>query len=342
MKQFVRKTIIFILILVVVVQVFKLLVPYWWGNQYFHAKINQIRASQENYNTFFFGSSRIYRHINPEIFDKVVNRNSSADIKSYNMGTPATFNPEIYHLFENFIRSPYAQPRYIFIELQQIDRMPESIIHSSRKKYWVNLKEYFFAVRWFAQAQSLSIRHRLYCIRKYSVAFIENALGIGELSDMLAYFESNDGLVVGRKGYFPLEVETEEFAAEELVKRRDAFLADNTAIAKRRIQIKHIFNSIEPDSPQCTKVHINRINRILQFGERNGIHIIFMLTNGGLDEDTLATFYNIPAKHRLNLADPNKYPEFYQEEYYYDKGHFTLEGSRRFSNEAARNTLKLL
>ena len=74
MKKFILRFFGFIIVVLIINQIIKAAIPYWWGNPYYAEKIEYLKKEKSNYNLIFLGSSRIYRQIDPEIFDRVVSK----------------------------------------------------------------------------------------------------------------------------------------------------------------------------------------------------------------------------------------------------------------------------
>jgi len=144
MTKFLKRIILFFIILLLLVNVIQTIPPYYWANPAFAAKIKYLEENQEEYDTYFFGSSHIYRQISPVVFDNF----SNLSIKSYNLGAPATFVPETYYLLENFLKqSDSVNNKYIFVELQGISYVAEENFQTNREKYSLTFKEYLFSMR---------------------------------------------------------------------------------------------------------------------------------------------------------------------------------------------------
>ena len=110
MKKYLLKSLVFVVLVLILSSIIQLLAPYYWANEGYSAKIRYINETPEQYNTLFFGSSRMYRHIYPIIFDK----RSIYPVHSFNVGFAETFVPETYYLLENFLRKTSNEKLAVF------------------------------------------------------------------------------------------------------------------------------------------------------------------------------------------------------------------------------------
>lgn len=80
MKPLILKSIYFLLLIFVIGAALTPLLPEnkYWGNKEYASKLNEYK--KDKYNTVLFGTSHIYRGINPLAFDSLVNQhNPSGD-----------------------------------------------------------------------------------------------------------------------------------------------------------------------------------------------------------------------------------------------------------------------
>lgn len=67
----------------------------FYGNGEAKLKVDYYSKNSEKYNTLIFGSSRMYRHINPTLLDSA----TSHKIKAYNLASGGTFFQKVYTNF---------------------------------------------------------------------------------------------------------------------------------------------------------------------------------------------------------------------------------------------------
>ena len=133
-KPFIKKLFVFYFLYLILSSFISVLTPYHQGNPWYSTKIQFLeKNNQIVHNTFFFGSSRIYRQIDPHLFDSTLNLSLQESVSSYNVGAPATFNPQTYYLYENFLKSKLSNGvKYCFIELMNVDLGSRKLMHQEK------------------------------------------------------------------------------------------------------------------------------------------------------------------------------------------------------------------
>jgi len=328
MTKFIRNTSIFFIITLLVINIFQIIQPYSWGNPRYPLKIKYLENSQKGYNTFFFGSSRILRHIDPFIFDEL----TSTHISSYNLGSGATFNPEAYFLLEKFIhRSEKIDQGYIIIELQTIYYLENNNAQNKRVKYYLNPREYWFLVNTILENNKKSNLENIQAISEYTILFLEKTFGIGVMNDIVKIiFDDTDFDMYGDKslGFIALEADS-----PDRISRNQKFLETPGSLVNRKEEIQNVYqknkNSI------YSNTHLKRIEYLISLAKDKGYHLIFLLppklTHKSYSS-LLPLFSEINDKNRIDLANPDLFPELYLVEYSFDIGHFNKEGTRLYTS----------
>ena len=168
MKSFVKKIILFVGIYLVITNVIFLFVPYHFGNPWYSTKVNFLEEKEKDisFNTFFFGSSRIYRQINPSVFDSICSSQKSLldkKIRSFNLGAPATFAPQTYYLYEKFLDSKLSgKVKYCFLEISDVQRLPSDQLGQERTNYFIDLNTLLFSCKSFFNDTNYDIAHKMY------------------------------------------------------------------------------------------------------------------------------------------------------------------------------------
>lgn len=83
------------------------------------SRLENFAKNKDKYNAVFIGSSRIYRHIVPSEFDKLMERRGK-EIKSYNFGIYSMRSLESYFFLKKILAMEPKNLEYVFIELENI------------------------------------------------------------------------------------------------------------------------------------------------------------------------------------------------------------------------------
>jgi len=244
MKKFILEVIIFCLILFCVVTSIKAFVPYHWGNKFIGDKIKLLEESENEYDTYFLGSSLFYRHINPILFDKITKRNS------FNLGCPGMYALETDFILDKLYKSNIIQSKdEVFINRIDLTKISDLNLHSNRTKYFMDWKRLRKGISYFAKKKEYK-----QCYNHLS-AFIENKLAIGQIFPILNYKNGDhfdlDPTLIEQKGFYSFEDEIENTNSKSLLKRNQNFKAQ---IKKGKIK-ERISKPFKIDTLSNTKAY---------------------------------------------------------------------------------------
>ena len=282
----------------------------------------------------FLGSSHVYRHVIPSLFDNLTKR----ETRSFNFGIGAMGSLEDYAFYENFLKkdiSPHT--KYVFIELLPISHIQKSILHSTRAKYYLNYHIFSTAVNYFKTGlHSYPREKEKEIIENYTVAYRENLFKIGLLREMFMFNLSPHDVsikVLGKHndGFYSIEEETLLHIEESKIFRQDPETIDsNLRAAKAAYQQSHFL--------KANKVYVQYLNGLIEKSKERGIHLIYFLPPmiGPSSYDHMIPVFNqIDEKHKIDLAHPVESSEFYKLDIYFDRGHFNDKGAKLFTEKLA-------
>lgn len=347
MKKFLLKIGLFVMCYLAISITISSVAPYHWGNPWFSSKVQLLNEqTPPPYNTYFFGSSRIYRQVSPTTFDSTFNATSSTEISSFNLGAPATFNPQCFYLYENFLNSPISEnATYCFLELMEVDLLGDFFMHQERSTYWQNLSDYLFITKSLYVRQDLTPRNKIKSTIHYTSALLEKTLGLGHFGQQIldSNFYKKTYLGPEQNGYFPLELDLQTTIdpniKEHLLERQNSFLENSDELQSRKKSILNQYNNI---SDSHDKINLERINELIRISKEKGIHLFFVLSPRRAAQDLINLSRLIPEANFIDMCDPSYYPELYKTEYSFDVGHLNTKGSQKYSVFLASEMLKKL
>ncbi len=306
MKSFLQKIALFVILYLLVSAAIFQITPYHWGNPWYSAKIQFLEKQDAlPYNTFFFGSSRIYRQTNPEAFDQSFKPHSDTPMRSFNLGAPAIFNPQCYYVYEQFLNSSLSQEaEYCFMELMNVNLLGDYFMHEERTTYWQNPKDLLFVGKAFYNNPTLSRKRKFKALKNYSISYAENLFHLGHFGHQWMKDNYYDENYVGfsQTGYFPLEhdlsVTRDSIVKKDLLQRNQAIKEHPEILAENRRRM------LQANSPSnqgvYDKIHLQRINELIAKSNEKGIHLVFVLppNSGGKALNNLGK--RIPQAHFIN------------------------------------------
>lgn len=308
--------------------------PFYWGNEGLVSKMSKLEADNFDYDTYFVGSSRVYRHIMPSLFDSLTH----GETHSFNLGYSATKPPEIYDFLHHFINKCGDNTKYIFVELGMVQGLANINTATLRSKYYLDYEQYTTAI------SACKSNKRYKTAWNYTLSYLSRLARMGMIVKSLSFDgQSNYPQALGRHGdgYYGLEEEMEDLGNTDsiFIKRLAHFYSDTTVLTERyeRTLKEHKKNT----SPIiAAKANLNQLQKIIEKAAQKGIKIIVIRTprNPGL-----TPLYNaLNTENKLDMSNPVKYSEFYLAKYSFDVGHFNNAGSRLFTYSLASDFQQLV
>lgn len=342
MKRFLLRCAVFAALLVSALQLVGLAVPFYWGNTGFATKMAYLKESGARYDTLLVGSSRIFRQVDPSVFDAATGELTN----SFNLGVSATYNPEIYFLYERLLEDDVSSDvKFVLMELQSLNRIARMNAGTRAAIYSVDLETCRFAVSTLSEVEARPAR-RAEAIRHYRTSFLQRFFKLQILREMLEFrFGSPPaGLVLGpnRDGFYALELQAEEFPgrSRKIIARRAGLMRSPESIAHRRMRAADVYRN--PESWSFSRTHLRRLERIVDRSRARGIEIRFVLPPrlpASELEELLPIYERLGADLAIDLADPRAHPEFYAMENSFDLGHLNTRGAERFTRLLAARFL---
>ncbi|WP_456460887.1 hypothetical protein [Reichenbachiella sp.] len=347
MKKFLLRGAFFGLIMFLFGRGLESFAPYHWGNPWSSSKISYLEdmGVDNDFDTYFFGSSRVYRQIDPKTFDSTYSAITNQKIKSFNLGAPALFCPENYYLYEHFLESSTSdQMKNAFIELTNITPIAPELMHQERTTYFQNYSDVNFAIRSFVYSSGLSVKEKLVYTRNYLVAWCENLFNIGQFGYAWIHpgYYKQDYVGPNKDGFYSLErqlaFETDFEVLDDLQNRRNYFLSHQEELIKRAGFTSKYF---ETDIGIVDSVHLGRVLSLIELSKQKNVNLIFVLPPRVKSQMLVNLYRLIPAQNKIQLSNAKDWPDLYEINYSFDKGHLNDEGSRLYSVYLANEFAKL-
>ncbi|MBL7929740.1 MAG: hypothetical protein JNL47_09775 [Bacteroidia bacterium] len=320
--------------------------PYYWGDKLITEKRNAAVASS-GFNTLFFGSSMVYRQINPAAFDSVVNKNSNLDIKSFNFGVNWLASSELIYLTDNILNDIPEKPRYVFLELQRIKMVNYKNYLTTRIIYWYTPELYKFTVDAILHSR-MPFYSKAGQFISHTVNFIGNQINLGYFTEALRFLAETHTAGLYRtpeevgNGFLSLEAENKKLLESGVnPERLNRFLKDTATVYARKqasITAFSYFEKHPEDLSVYNTAYAAKLNSMIEKYKVNNIHLIIFLPPR-LDrlqyQELLPVLNALPDDHRLNMADARLYPGFYLASHSFDVTHMNEKGAALYSRNLA-------
>ncbi|MGB3298773.1 MAG: hypothetical protein WBA76_10930, partial [Phormidesmis sp.] len=200
-------------------------------------KYDYYQAHKDEYNALFFGSSRIYSQVVPEVFDAIA-QSKGADINSYNFGIPAMRAIDSAVLLEEVLATPPKNLKWVFFE-SILDKGYEPIpnARTQRAMYWHTWKNTRTAAQYVLNSDE-SLPSKAVLLFSHLLPFTYQQLNVGRLFNQLlpSDFSAEEKQVAAEftatEGYYALQDQSDP-------KRQD-FLHNQAAYAEQVSALKQV------------------------------------------------------------------------------------------------------
>jgi hypothetical protein len=288
---------------------------------------------KNEYNALFFGSSRIYNQVAPEIFDQVA-KDHGLEINSFNFGIPAMRAVPGYVLLRDVLRQPPKNLKWVFIETP-LDNGYEPIqnARATRSIYWHTVDNTRLAIDYILKSNE-SLPEKIVLIGSHIIPFFYHQTNVGRLfSDWLSIHKftaeekANSKIFLENEGYFPLH-EEDMIKPENFQEYSAAYEATLEQVVRQNAHL---------DTVNLERNKQDLIDKIVQTVKAAGAVPIFVIPPTLEPQAALHHAYRVgQIPELLAFNDPEKYPELYALSYRYDTEHLTDAGSKLFSRFLAQ------
>ena len=329
MKLFISKLLIFVFLPILAIALKANFIPYNLGNPEFSAKLRSFETEPLAFNTIAFGSSRIFRGLNPDQLDQLNDQKT----RTYNFATGGTYNPEAYYLYRNALSNFEAgEIDFAFVELQELNPLSSYNAQTTKGSYWNTGTTLSYCRQYLAHLPNNNERREL--TKNYETSFLFRLCDFNSLK----YLIDHRKFLSGHNGYHPLD----DVKVPGIIARREEFLSGETDYAARIAAAKNIAVLAESNS-KPNPAHISYLHELIRLSKRKGIHVIFVIPPRLEDYDELIAVKNrLDAKHVIELASYDDYQELYEIENSYDVGHLNAAGAEIFTHHLSKQFLELI
>ncbi len=315
--------------------------PYYWGNPQLAAKEAYLKEQAIPPKAYFIGSSITYHAVNPTTFCEVTNQSKHY---AFNLGVDGAQPPQTFYLVEALLKKE-TPIDYIFLELNSFDQMAPHLFQTTRNKYYYRLDHFWASLKYFIYADylknaGLRITHKLGLMAKHGVTFLESTFKIGMRKEMIKMQMTPLAKMKNTRdsyGYYALlaNKEKEKIAIDNLRKQLATTKQKFTAAYSKEVKAQAY-------NPVLQEMLMDLIHQ----AKAKNIEMVYLLTPFNCAFDSVSEmrslFESLPPANRIDLANPNKYPTFYEVANRWDIGHFNDAGATLYTQKLGEFTKQLL
>jgi hypothetical protein len=313
-------------------------------------KYDYYQAHKDDYNTLFFGSSRIYSHVVPEVFDATVSdvtvqdsRQGSA-INSYNFGIPAMRAIDSAVLLEEVLANPPKNLKWVFFE-SILDKGYEPIpnARTQRAMYWHTWKNTRTAAQYILTSDE-SLPSKAFLLSSHLLPFLYQQLNIGRLFNQMlpSEFSAEEQQVAAdftaTEGYYAL--------TDEADPKRQLFLRNQADYLSQVSVLESVIEQSQAEPNRDLTLSANKqqlLERVTRTIRAAGAEPIFV------EPPSLHPEHDFQAAQQLGTIDkllsyknPKQFPQLYSPSGRHDADHLNDAGSREFTRLLAQDFAKIM
>ena len=297
-------------------------------------KYDYYQAHKDEYNALFFGSSRIYSQVVPEVFDAIAQADG-VNVNSYNFGIPAMRAIDSAVLVEEVLANPPKNLKWVFFE-SILDKGYESLpnARTQRAMYWHTWKNTRTAAHYILDSDE-SLPSKAVLIFSHLLPFTYQQLNVGRLfnqvlpSDFSAEEKQVAAEFTATEGYYALRDETDP--------NRQDFLHHQAAYLKQVSALRPVQAGAIRD-PYLSVNKQRLLKQITQAIRAAGAEPIF------IEPPSLHVENDFQAARQLgtidtfmSYKDPGRFPQLYQTQNRHDADHLNDAGAREFTRLLAED-----
>jgi hypothetical protein len=351
-KKILRNIVFLFGILLVLSLLVKMVLPFYWGDSTQTVKFEYYKKNADKFNAVYLGGSLEYRHIDPSIIDSVMKKNGF-DFHSFNIAVDGHTLVEEMTDLDGLLKVYNPNLKYIFFSISSEPYFFPANLHTSKWVSWHNATSTYRAIKIIPTLDDKLLTRTKYCYF-YGMSWMENLFKIGMMPEVLNfYFNKNkyDQGYLGKHedGFYPYDYEADhafmEYKWEDTLIRQSKHEYESDP-AKRDSLTNDIRKSFESytstEKPNAAMVALC-MDAYKKCAKR-GIQVFFILPPRARTSYSLLlpVFNAMPEGTKLELADPAKYPKYYELEYGYNFHHLNYKGAKLQSTDMAKQLAELM
>ncbi len=302
------------------------------GSDLLSEKLRQYDRIAEDVDTVFLGSSRIYRHFDPNVYDETRKALGSPGL-SFNLGVPDMRMLEALHIAEwLFERSTAIKTLIVEVEPNPLE-LPEWNRRAARTVAW---HDQAAMARIRRGIQSLPEKDRTAVLAAHLEPFQRNQAATGRALNALGPRSDKPRIDPKQRGYQSLEqnrlepISPEE--AQELEQRWNRLHQRPGRWQQTLAELRRTEAAATVTDP----FELELFAELEGLAKANNAKLIWLISPSPRRRpNIIAAHQQGVVKTLLRFDDPKKYPDFYQANGRYDRHHLNSEMAKRITRLVA-------
>ena len=315
------------------------------GSDLLGERLDQLRPSVDEIQTLFLGSSRIYRHLDPSVFDTTFAEHG-LDMRSFNVGVPGMRTLEALTTMRWLFDRHPGRLRWLVVDADA-EGLPLFIgddnLLSERVVRWHGLRNLPVILAAVAATDEPGSRRILTAAGHLQAT----AFRIGRVGRGLGWIDALVGrtppeVPIENRGYLSLE---EELRSASTPARRAAVEDRWNQLHDRPQNYRRIMARLARSSPNgelTDALDLELLGALQSEADNHGIEVLFVIDARPNRRPTLVYAFESGVVERLlRFDDPDAFPELYDPDNRFDIHHLDRASARDYTRRIAAHLLEL-
>jgi hypothetical protein len=301
-------------------------------------KMTHLAGHRDDYSILLLGSSHVYRHLVPRIFDAEIASATGQPHRSFNLGAPGLALPEAYELLDTLLSAGSTQLRWVIIDTTLFSETTAENQLTRRDLDWHTLEETLLACKYlFASRQPLS--EKVGKGTAHLKAYLLRSIGSGRIAEHARYVMGTDKLLgdddlvysLADEGYRALDSET---GASYLERARTFRAKVREGVVFRGHNRRGKYTAEE--------YRAEMFARMVDLAEAHGVRVAFFDPPRITTQTRTLDLDAVRAPLVFDVEDSERYPSLYDLDLWFDQGHLNRRGSETLTTLLARELARTL
>lgn len=341
MKLFIKNIALFFMLLCIVLVFSDVLISYKnFNHPIFDAKLKEYTANKDQYDAIIFGSSLVYRQIQPKIFEEITG------IRSYNFGVPSNVGVTKLQIFEELLEEgKFEGIKYIILEAGVF--YPQSIkeqrINTLDGSFFYSTYDFFQELQ-FIYSSEENLYQKIDSMFKTASFYFKSRFKYFKILEIFDFRDQYKSFEFEDNGYNPIELVNTAWNYDELAARRNYFVSNQHLLDSILTVNKQVFELYDENAAEFPL--LDCYYKLISLCNKKGIKLIYLVFPKTLSSDKSDENYYFPAmkysfrdENLFDFSDPLLYSQFFSNEYHFDHGHFNRNGTIIFTKLLAEKFL---
>lgn len=288
------------------------------------SKIRSLGAQGDTVTTIFFGSSRTYRHVIPELFDSL---RTEADhpTYSYNLGVPAADAYEVSYLVDRVLSMELPALRELVVEVGPVGLDIGGLNATSRRTVsYHDLRRTRMAMQAAVVGSDSPWQAWLRIWDRFKLALRRATLAGQFKAYVSSQVQERQPARNRGQGYQPLEAGR----SERLTNRRANYLTPESQ-QRYRFLLDSLLAAPPPEPSAVDRLTVHYLNDIVARARGRGVDVVFVTQVPDFVSRGLVALRGELQAPLIALNDPHRYPELYDPENLFDRAHLMQPAALR-------------